>query len=56
MKLSRYRERDHVFGQMMLTLRSVIGMTQTELAKSLGISRRAVGDWEAGISYPKKVF
>ena len=37
----------------MLTLRSNIGLTQTGLADYLHVSRRAVGDWEAGISYPK---
>ena len=37
----------------MLALRTKIGLTQAELAQSLGVSRRAVGDWEAGKSYPK---
>jgi WD40 repeat protein/transcriptional regulator with XRE-family HTH domain len=50
---SSYRERDFVFGQTMLTLRSAIGLTQVQLANHLGISRRAVGEWEAGSSYPK---
>ncbi len=36
----------------MLTLRTKIGLTQGELAQLLGVSRRAVGDWEAGKSYP----
>ena len=36
----------------MLNLRSIIGFTQAEMAKFLGVSRRAVGDWEAGNSYP----
>jgi WD40 repeat protein len=48
-----YRERDYPFGQMMLTLRTAIGLTQTELADYLGVSRRAVGEWEAGGKYPK---
>ena len=50
---SSYRERDYTFGQAMLTLRTAIGLTQAGLAKYLGISRRAVGEWEAGSSYPK---
>jgi transcriptional regulator with XRE-family HTH domain len=48
-----YSERDYSFGQAMLTLRTAIGLTQAGLARHLGISRRAVGDWEAGSSYPK---
>jgi WD40 repeat protein/transcriptional regulator with XRE-family HTH domain len=53
MPRSLYSERDYVFGQMMLTLRTAIGLTQSGLAEHLGISRRAVGEWEAGSSYPK---
>lgn len=48
-----YGERDYSFGQTMLTLRAAIGVTQAGLADHLGISRRAVGEWEAGSSYPK---
>ncbi len=49
---TRYGERDYAFGQVMLTLRMSIGLTQVGLADLLGVSRRAVGDWEAGLSYP----
>jgi WD40 repeat protein/transcriptional regulator with XRE-family HTH domain len=52
MKIS-YRERDYAYGSAMLTLRTKIGLTQVELANYLGVSRRAVGEWEAGSSYPK---
>jgi WD40 repeat protein/transcriptional regulator with XRE-family HTH domain len=48
-----YRERDYAFGQSMLTLRSAVGLTQAGLASHLGVSRRAVGEWEMGSSYPK---
>jgi transcriptional regulator with XRE-family HTH domain len=48
-----YAERDYGFGQMMLTLRTNIGLTQAGLAERLGVSRRAVAEWEAGSSYPK---
>src|SRR2546426_7592428 len=48
-----YGERDYAFGQMMLTLRTHIGQTQAGLADLLGVSRRAVAEWEAGSSYPK---
>ncbi len=37
----------------MLTLRTSIGLTQAGLAELLGVSRRAIGKWEAGVSYPK---
>ncbi|MEO8607944.1 MAG: NB-ARC domain-containing protein [Chloroflexota bacterium] len=50
---SGYRDRDYGFGQTMLTLRSAIGLTQTGLADFLGVSRRSVGEWESGSSYPK---
>src|SRR5947209_4246419 len=52
-KRAWYREQDYAFGQLMLTLRTRIGLTQAGLAKLLGISRHAVAAWEAGRSYPK---
>ena len=48
-----YGERDYASGAALLTLRTAIGLTQEGLAKLLGVSRRAVGDWEAGSNYPK---
>ncbi len=48
-----YRERDHEFAATMLTLRTAIGLTQAGLASLVGVSRRAVGEWEGGSSYPK---
>ena len=53
MKGSSYRDRDYAFGQAMLTLRTAIGLTQARLARHLGVSRKAVGEWEAGLTYPK---
>ncbi len=53
MKRFSYRERDYGFGQAMLSLRTSIGLTQAGLADLLKVSRRAVGEWEAGNSYPK---
>jgi transcriptional regulator with XRE-family HTH domain len=53
MKRSSYSERDYAFGQMMLTLRTTIGLTQAGQAELLGVSRRAVAEWEAGNAYPK---
>src|SRR5437016_11799468 len=48
-----YRERDYAFAQLVLTLRTAIGLSQVGLAEWLGASRRAVADWEGGSSYPK---
>ncbi|GHO90156.1 hypothetical protein KSF_002040 [Reticulibacter mediterranei] len=53
MGIRNYGERDYAFGQLMVTLRTTLGLTQAELAEFLHVSRRAVGDWEAGNSYPK---
>ncbi len=53
MKGSSYRDRDYAFGQAILTLRAMIGLTQTELADLLGVSRKAVGEWEGGLNYPQ---
>ncbi|HEX6551858.1 MAG TPA: helix-turn-helix transcriptional regulator, partial [Ktedonobacteraceae bacterium] len=53
MKRTSYGERDYAFGQRMLGLRTSIGLTQAGLAGLLGISRQALGEWEAGSSYPK---
>ena len=52
MKGSLYRERDYAFGQLMLTVRTKLKLTQTELAALLGVRRRAVIDWEGGLTYP----
>ena len=53
MRRSSYGERDYAFGELILTLRSAIGLTQAGLSDHLGISKKAVGEWEAGSSYPK---
>src|SRR5215510_13457129 len=37
----------------MLALRLKFRLTQAGLAQQLGISRRALGAWEAGSSYPR---
>lgn len=52
MTQSFYDKQDYVFGQAMLTLRMSIGLTQAGLAELLSVSRKAIGRWEAGSSYP----
>src|SRR2546423_3807458 len=37
----------------MLTLRTHLGLTQASLGNLLGVSRRAVAEWEGGLAYPK---
>jgi len=49
----QYRERDYAFGNLCLTLRTRIGITQGEFARLLGVSERTLQSWEAGESYPK---
>jgi WD40 repeat protein/transcriptional regulator with XRE-family HTH domain len=49
-----YREHDYSFGQAMLTLRKRLRLTQVGLADMLGVSRRAVGEWEGGLNYPRE--
>jgi WD40 repeat protein/transcriptional regulator with XRE-family HTH domain len=53
MSRSFHGERDYAFSQRMLTLRTSIGVTQASLAARLRITRKAIGRWEAGDSYPK---
>src|SRR2546423_14411276 len=48
-----YRERNYPLGQVMLKLRTSIGLTQAGLAALLGVSRRAIGEWETPSNYPK---
>lgn len=49
---SKYRERDYTFANHCVTVRSAIGITQAELAKTLGVSEQAVQKWEGGLSTP----
>ncbi|HET8911379.1 MAG TPA: NB-ARC domain-containing protein [Ktedonobacteraceae bacterium] len=53
MKRSPYGEPDYAFGQSILILRSTARLTQAEMAGHLGVSRKAIGEWERGLSYPK---
>jgi WD40 repeat protein/transcriptional regulator with XRE-family HTH domain len=52
MSRSLQGERDYGFGQRMLALRTSIGVTQEGLAAFLGVTRKAIGRWEAGETYP----
>ena len=45
-----YGERDYTFGQVILTLRTAMHLTQVELAQFLHVSRHAnnLAQWEQG--------
>lgn len=49
----QYRERDYTFGNYCVTLRTALGVTQSEMGRMLGVSERAIQTWEGGLSYPK---
>ncbi len=53
MKRSSYHEPNYAFGQALLTLRTTARLTQAGVAEELGVSRKAVGEWEAGLNYPQ---
>lgn len=40
-------------GSRLKERREAVGITQEELAKLLGVSKGAIGNYETGISYPK---
>ena len=41
-----------MFGENLLQMRKLRGMTQEEVADKVGVSRQAVGKWEAGETVP----
>jgi len=53
MSSSRFDDgRDYGFADQALALRQRTGLTQRELGALLGVSAKAIGAWEAGLSYP----
>jgi transcriptional regulator with XRE-family HTH domain len=49
---SRYTVKDYRFGLQLLTLRRKAGLTQEEMANRMGVSEKAIRNWEGGTSYP----
>jgi WD40 repeat protein/transcriptional regulator with XRE-family HTH domain len=49
-----YRPRKFEVGERLLAFRTRAKLTQAELAELIGVSRRSVQSWEAGISYPQE--
>ena len=44
--------RDYEFGNYLYALRKKAGISQTELARQLGVTNKAVSKWENGNSKP----
>jgi transcriptional regulator with XRE-family HTH domain len=42
------------FGEKVKLLRQTIGLSQSQLAQELGVSKRTIQSYEAGQSYPKQ--
>ena len=47
-----YDTKDYTFGLLLLTLREKTSLTQVALATLIGVSEKAVYNWEAGSDYP----
>ena len=48
----QYTAKNYAFGLLLLTLREKAGLTQTAVAGLIGVSEKAVYNWEAGSDYP----
>ena len=42
------------FGEQLKCRRKELGLSRSELAKQLGVSQSAVGNYETGVSFPKE--
>ncbi len=51
----QYTTKNYTFGLRLLTLREKAGLTQAAVAELLGVSEKAVYNWEAGSDYPTGV-
>jgi len=47
-----YTTKNYAFGLLLLTLREKAGLTQVSVAGLIGVSEKAVYNWEAGSDYP----
>ena len=47
-----YKQRDFHFAQLLVTLRKRASLTQEEVALRVGVTERAIGNWEGGSNYP----
>ena len=51
-QLRRYTTKDYRFGLQLLSLRKKASLTQEEMASRMGVSEKAIRNWEGGASYP----
>src|SRR5260370_14877209 len=49
-----YKQRDFHFAQLLVTLRKRASLPQEKVALRVGITERAIGNWEGGSNYPKE--
>src|SRR2546430_6184174 len=52
MSYSRYKLRDYTFGLLALKLRERTRLAQIEIASLVGVTEKAIRNWEVGTSYP----
>src|SRR5260370_10481564 len=50
----RYKARDFDFAQRLVTLRKHTGLTQGEIALRVGVTEKAIRNWEGGSNYPSE--
>src|SRR5260370_27675214 len=50
----RYKLRDYVFAQRLLSLRKRTALTQEEMALHVGVTEKAIRNWEGGNNYPSE--
>ena len=50
-----YKRRDFDFAQQLVTLRKRAGLTQEDVALRIGLSEKAIRNWEGGSNYPAEL-
>ncbi|GAC1360248.1 MAG: hypothetical protein NVS2B12_09250 [Ktedonobacteraceae bacterium] len=50
---SQYRDLDYTFAKHVATLRTALGLTQSDLAQRLGVTERSIQRREGGTRYPR---
>src|SRR5947208_3417679 len=50
----RYKLRDYVFAQRLLSLRKRTALTQEAVALHVGVTEKAIRNWEGGSNYPSE--
>ena len=50
----RHKPSTDAIGRRLLTLRTLSGLTQANLAERVGVSKRSILKWESGAAYPNE--